>query len=343
MSGHRNAGRGTRAVVFGFAGPQLSAQERAFFSATQPFGFILFARNCRDPDQIKALTADLCSTVGRPDAPIFIDEEGGRVQRLKPPHWRNRPPARACGRLYELDPERGLRAAWLHGRLIAADLFPLGIGVDCAPVADVPAPGSHGVIGDRAFAEDARTVARLALAFSEGLRDGGVLPVVKHLPGHGRAIVDSHNELPRVDASLAELDSIDFAPFRALAGLPFGMTAHVLYSAIDAREPATLSARVIGGVIRRMIGFSGILLSDDLSMKALSGSLGKRTELAFTAGCDIVLHCNGDLSEMREVGETTPALSAAIEQRYAEGIVAPQLLYRDAALLELDGLLEGVS
>jgi beta-N-acetylhexosaminidase len=330
-----------RAVIFGLGGPRLTAPERAFMGRARPFGFILFERNCADPDQVRALTAELRATVGRADAPILIDEEGGRVQRLKPPHWTKRPAAAAIGALYRADRERGLRAAWLAGRLIAADLFPLGIDVDCAPVADVPAPGSHRIIGDRAFGTDPDAVAALARAMSEGLIAGGVAPVAKHIPGHGRARADSHAELPRVGASRAELAAIDFAPFRALADLPFAMTAHVLYEAFDAARPATLSPVVIAQVIRAAIGFEGLLMSDDLSMAALAGGLGARAAQALAAGCDLVLHCNGKLSEMEEVAAMIPALPAARLAYYRSWAarLAPAPVYRDAAALELAGLL----
>ena len=330
-----------RAAIFGIGGPRLTEPERAFLGRAQPFGFILFERNCIDPDQVRTLTAELRASVGRTDAPILIDEEGGRVQRLKPPHWPKRPAAGAIGALYRADRERGLRAAWLAGRLIAADLFPLGIDVDCAPVADVPAPGSHGIIGDRAFGTEPETVAALARAMSEGLIAGGVLPVVKHIPGHGRARADSHRELPRVGASRGELAASDFAPFRALAELPFAMTAHVLYEAFDAARPATLSPVVIDQVIRGTIGFKGLLMSDDLSMAALAGGLGARAAQALAAGCDLVLHCNGKLSEMEEVATMTPALPAPRLAYYRSWAarMAPAPVYRDAAALELAGML----
>ncbi len=330
-----------RAAIFGIGGPRLTEAERAFLGRAQPFGFILFERNCADPDQVRALTAELRASVGRADAPILIDEEGGRVQRLKPPHWPKRPAAGAIGALYRADRERGLRAAWLAGRLIAADLFPLGIDVDCAPVADVPAPGSHSIIGDRAFGAEPETVAALARAMSEGLIAGGVLPVIKHIPGHGRARADSHRELPRVGASRGELAASDFAPFRALAELPFAMTAHVLYEAFDAALPATLSPVVIDQVIRGTIGFKGLLISDDLSMAALAGGLGARAAQALAAGCDLVLHCNGKLGEMEEVATMTPTLPEARLAYYRSWAarIAPTPVYHDAAALELAGML----
>jgi len=297
----------TLAAIFGMAGPRLSPEETAFFRDAQPWGFILFGRNVESPDQVRALTSALRETVGRADAPILIDQEGGRVQRLRPPQW----PAYPTGETYRHLRGTGLSArdfAWLGGRLIAADLAELGINVDCAPVADVPARGAHDVIGDRAFARDASEVVSLARAMAEGLIAGGVLPIIKHIPGHGRAGADSHKSLPIVDASLADLEGVDFAAFQGLADLPMAMTAHVVFTAVDPTRPATTSPVVIDQVVRKAIGFDGLLMSDDLSMEALSGDLRSRAETSLAAGCDVVLHCNGSMQEMTRVASATGEL-----------------------------------
>jgi beta-N-acetylhexosaminidase len=305
----------TRACILGCSGTSLTADERELFTATQPFGFILFARNIDDPDQVRALVRDLRTNVGRADAPVLIDQEGGRVQRLKPPHWSDLPPAALYGEIYARDRARGENATRLGAQLIAAELTSLGINVDCVPVADLRHPDGHDIIGDRAYGSEPLTVAELAGAAAEGLIEGGVLPVVKHIPGHGRARADSHEELPVVATPLNELDRTDFEPFRRLAGLPVAMTAHVVYSAIDPARPATVSPIVVSEIIRCRIGFGGLLLTDDLSMKALQGALGDRAEAAFAAGCDIALHCNGRLDEMREVVAATPVLSGEAARR----------------------------
>ena len=267
----------------------------------RPWGFILFARNCASPAQVRALVGDLRATVGRDDAPVLIDQEGGRVARLCPPHWPARPAPRQIGRLAEHDPDAGREAAWLHGRLLAADLAPLGISIDCAPVLDLALPGRTAAIGDRALAADPELAGCLGQAMAEGLLAGGILPVIKHLPGHGRARRDSHVGLPVVAAGAELMARTDWVPFHACRSLPLAMTAHVLYPGLDATRPATLSPTIIAEVIRGAIGFHGLLLSDDLSMGALRGSLGERTAAARAAGCDVALHCNGDLAEMVEV------------------------------------------
>ncbi len=307
----------TRACILGCAGPALSAEEARVFADARPWGFILFGRNIEAPDQVRALTAALRASVGRPDAPILIDQEGGRVQRLRPPRWRALPPARAIGRLAETDRSAGGDAAWLTGQLVAADLAALAITVACAPVADVPAPGADEVIGDRAYAGDPTLVAELARAMANGLLAGGVLPVVKHVPGHGRAAADSHLALPIVEASLADLLATDFAAFAALADLPAAMTAHVVYAAIDPQRPATTSPKVIQEIVRGEIGFDGLLMSDDLSMKALTGDLGERARASLAAGCDVVLHCNGDPAEMAAVVAATGPLAGRAAERAA--------------------------
>ncbi|MDE2355501.1 MAG: beta-N-acetylhexosaminidase [Alphaproteobacteria bacterium] len=309
------------AVVLGLKGPQLSAAEAEFFRAQDPWGFILFARNIETPDQTRDLIARLRACVGRADAPVFVDQEGGRVQRFRPPHWSAYPPgARYAAAARDADEARDL--AWLGGRLMAEELFALGVSVDCAPVADVPVAGAHDVIGDRAFSHDPARVADLAGAQAEGLMAGGVLPVVKHIPGHGRAGADSHLALPRVSASLADLAASDFVPFRALANLPMAMTAHVVFEAIDAEAPATTSPAVISRIIRGDIGFDGLLISDDLSMQALSGTLRARAEAARTAGCDMLLHCNGDMAEMVEVVAGAAPLTGAPARRAEAALAA---------------------
>lgn len=262
------------------------------------------------------MVADLRGCVGRADAPVMIDQEGGRVARLKPPHWPEFPPAKVYADLYAQNPEKGLEAARLGGQLIAFELAQLGITVDCAPVLDVPQPGADPIIGDRAFGPDAATIVRTAGAFIDGLKAGGVAAVIKHIPGHGRALVDSHKDLPRVDATLEALQSVDFAPFKALHMASWAMTAHVVYEALDATQPATTSAGVIETVIRRQIGFRGVLLSDDLSMKALSGDFADRARACLEAGCDVALHCNGDMDEMVQVARGAFPMTRASWARY---------------------------
>ncbi len=305
----------TSAAIYGCAGTTLSAAERSFFRDADPFGFILFARNVATPEQVRALVADLRASVGRADAPVLIDQEGGRVRRLRPPHWRASPPASAFAALYARDHDAAVEASRLNGRLLAAELLALGIDVDCAPVLDVPVAGAHDVIGDRAFGHAPEPVIALGGAQAEGLLAGGVMPVAKHIPGHGRAMADSHLELPVVDASLDELRASDFAPFRALADIPWGMTAHVLYRALASNRPATTSERIVADVIRGWIGFDGFLLSDDLSMKALGGSFGERARLSLDAGCDAVLHCNGRMEEMTAIADAVAPLSSVARIR----------------------------
>jgi beta-N-acetylhexosaminidase len=292
----------------------LRPEERTFFSGADPAGFILFRRNCASPDQVRRLVDALRDSVGRADAPVLIDQEGGRVARLRPPHWRTYPSAARVGALP--DPIAA-EAAWLGARLIADDLAQLGISVDCLPVVDLPIAGADPVIGDRAYGRHCARVAQLARAVCDGLIEGGVLPVLKHIPGHGRAEVDSHLSCPVVQAGYDELCHSDFAPFRALAAMPWAMTAHIVYRAID-DAPATLSRKVVGEIIRREIGFDGVLISDDLSMHALGGGLGERTGGTLAAGCDLVLHCNGRLEEMAEVvaaaAPITPEAAARLER-----------------------------
>ena len=313
-------------AIYGCAGVSLTAQEQDFFRQTRPWGFILFARNISERGQVKALVEQLRETVGDAKAPILIDQEGGRVARLKPPHWRERPPAARFGALYTDNPEAAREAVYLNARLIAHDLASLGINVDCLPVLDVPVAGSHDIIGDRAFAHDPLTVIALGRAQIEGLMDGGVLPIMKHIPGHGRAGADSHLALPRVGARRDELSASDFVTFRSLDQCPIAMTAHVVYESIDPQRPATTSPKVIRDVIRGEIGFEGLLMSDDLSMKALDGPLSVRARQAQFAGCDLVLHCNGDLGEMREVASEVKTLDGQSLKRSEQALahlVAP--------------------
>ncbi len=304
-----------KAFICGCEGTRLNAAEQAFLAAEQPWGLILFKRNIAEPAQIRGLVGAFREAVGRPDAPVLIDQEGGRVQRMGPPGWRAYPAARAIGDLYRADRLAGLKAARAAGRLIAADLSEAGINVDCLPVLDVPQPGSHPVIGDRAYGEAPEEIAVLARAAAEGLMAGGVLPVIKHIPGHGRATADSHHDLPRVSASLADLERVDFVPFAALADLPLAMTAHMIYEAVDAERPATLSPRVMAEVVRGAIGYDGLVMTDDLSMQALSGTLDARATAAIDAGCDMLLHCNGHLDEMRAVAGAAPVLQGRAEAR----------------------------
>ena len=310
-------GRVPRAVIFGCTGPSLTDWERAFFADSDPLGFILFRRNCETPDQIRALVTALRGTVNRADAPVLIDQEGGRVARLRPPHWEARPAAGLFAALAERDSDRALEAVRLNARLLAEDLRPLGITVDCAPVLDLRWPDAHEVIGDRAFGSEPARVAALGRAFCEGLLAGGVLPVVKHMPGHGRALCDSHHDLPRVTAPLADLERSDFEAFRLLADAPWGMTGHIVFEAIDPARPATTSPKVISEIIRTTIGFNGVLVSDDLSMKALSGGLGERAAASLAAGCDVALHCNGEPAEMEAVTAAAGPLGAAAQRRLA--------------------------
>lgn len=297
-------------VIYGCHGTELLPEEKQFFREAQPWGFILFGRNIGTPEQVRRLVGDLRDCVSDEHAAVLIDQEGGRVARLKPPHWKARLPPQSFGVLKQHSAAVARESAYLNARLIAHELCELGVNVDCTPVLDVPEEGADDVIGDRAFAADPFTIIELGRAVIEGMLDGGVLPVMKHIPGHGRATVDSHKALPRVDAPIEELSAIDFVTFRSLNHCPMAMTAHVVYEQIDPQRPATLSPKVIRDVIRGEIGFEGVLLSDDISMQALSGPLGMRARTALFSGCDIVLHCNGSLKEMREI---------ALEVRPLEG------------------------
>jgi beta-N-acetylhexosaminidase len=309
-----------RAFITGLGGLTISANERAFVREAQPWGLIIFKRNVSTSEQVSAFVRSFRDIVGW-QAPVLVDQEGGRVQRLGPPHWPAYPPGAFYGALYDREVSRGLSVARLAGHLLAADLNGLGIDVDCLPLADVPAPGADPVIGDRAYGTEAAKVAAIAGALAQGLLAGGVLPVLKHLPGHGRASTDSHHKLPLVDTDRVTLETTDFAAFRPLAGLPLGMTAHVVFSAIDPVAPATTSVTMVREVIRGFIGFQGLLMSDDVSMNALSGTIAERSRAAFAAGCDVVLHCNGKLDEMTAVAGEAPKLDGAAVKR-AEAALA---------------------
>ncbi len=305
----------TTALIVGCAGKELSREEKAFFKAVQPWGFILFRRNVETPDQVRKLVDQLRGTVGRADAPVLIDQEGGRVQRLGPPHWPVYPAGRKYGLMAGNDPLVRRELTRLGARLMAHDLLKLGINVDCVPVLDVPVSGAHDVIGDRAYASDPESIAVMGRAAAEGMIAGGVLPVIKHIPGHGRAGADSHLALPVVDTPRDELSRTDFMPFRHLADMPLAMTAHVVYTAIDRKRPATTSSKVMREVIRGEIGYGGLVMSDDLSMKALAGDFGARTKAAIKAGCDVVLHCNGDMAEMTPIAKAAPELKGVAMRR----------------------------
>ena len=306
------------AVFYGVSGTVLTETERDFFARANPLGFIVFKRNCENPLQVRALVDAMRTSVGRPDAPVLVDQEGGRVTRFKPPHWRPAPAAGRFARLARRALAEAAEATRLNARLIAAELAEVGVTVNCLPVLDLALDGAHNVIGDRAFGGDPNTVAELGRATAEGLLDGGVLPVMKHMPGHGRSLVDSHESLPVVDVDLATLEATDFAPFRMLSSLPWGMTGHVVYRAIDSR-PATLSPTVIERVIRGHIGFKGLLVTDDIGMGALPGRLGERSAAALAAGCDVVLHCTGDMAEMAEIAAAATPMTDAGLDRLAEG------------------------
>lgn len=331
------------AAVFGCASTELSNDEREFFADANPLGFILFKRNCDTPAQVRTLVGDLRESVGREDAPILIDQEGGRVARLGPPHWRAAPAAARFGELANSDRGRALEAVYLSYRLIADELHALGISVVCAPVLDVARPETTGAIGDRAFSADPHIVGALGLAACAGLLAGGVLPVIKHMPGHGRPTVDSHVRLPEISAGRAELVRSDFVPFAMAAGMGWGMSAHVCYTALDDKHPATQSPTVIDKIIRGEIGFAGFLVSDDICMAAMHGDAGDRAEASLAAGCDAVLHCDGALPAMERVAGSTPMLTDAACERLlrAEAMRgAPDAIDRAAAVDRLQRCLE---
>ncbi|MDA1091233.1 MAG: beta-N-acetylhexosaminidase [Proteobacteria bacterium] len=311
------------AVIYGCSGTVLTDAEKAFFADVRPAGFILFGRNCLDPDQVVALVTELKNISGQAETPILIDQEGGRVQRLGRPHWPDRPAAAVFRNLAAHDLPSATAAARLNAELIAADLAALGINVNCAPVLDVPAAGAHEIIGDRAYGDDPDTVAALGLAVCEGFFSRGIMPVIKHIPGHGRAGADSHLELPIVDAAAGDLSTIDFRPFQALSRMPFftpwAMTAHVVYTALDPDRPATTSTTVIKDIIRGTIGFDGVLVSDDIGMKALGGPFAGRATQSLAAGCDLVLHCSGEMAEMEDVAKGLRPITSEASARLARG------------------------
>ncbi|MCF8474473.1 MAG: beta-N-acetylhexosaminidase [Emcibacter sp.] len=315
-------------------GLSLNAEEKAMFKELKPFGFILFARNCQSPDQIKKLTDEMKETVDREDIPILIDQEGGRVCRLNAEYWRTPPTSQALSNLYKHDHEKGLIATKINARLIAEDLRHLGISVNCYPLLDLRISGADQVIGDRSFGDDVKDITLLAEAACEGLFSGGVLPVIKHIPGHGRATADSHKALPVVDTSLDILQETDFAPFKALNNMPLAMTAHIIYSAVDPHNPATLSETVIRQVIREQIGFKGVLISDDMNMKALSGKVSENVKRALRAGCDLVLHCNGSLKERREVLEALYDINK-VSEKWTETMFSRRQKINDINKLEM--------
>lgn len=304
-------------VIFGCEGLSLTDKEKTFFSEMKPAGFILFSRNIESREQVAALTSEMRKAVGRHKVPILIDQEGGRVQRMTEPEWRKYPPMGLFGEMASKDPTLAASALRLNCRLLADDLRRVGINVNCLPLLDVATNTTSLAIGDRAFSADPSLVSALGRIVCDALQASGVLPVVKHMPGHGRATVDSHYDLPIVDASVEELEVTDFAPFRVLKDAPFGMTAHIKYTEIDAAKPATLSRIVIGRVIRMKIGFGGVLISDDLSMKALSGSLDELAAETLAAGCDLALHCNGKIEEMQAIAAAIPDIAPQLETRIA--------------------------
>lgn len=335
-----------RAVVLGCAGTALDADEYGFMADADPAGFILFQRNCESPEQVQDLVASLRDAVARPDAPVLVDQEGGRVARLGPPHWHAPPATALLGALARIDGAAGVRAAWLSARLVAADLYPLGITVNCAPVLDLQFGHDGNAIGDRSLGADPHEVARLGRAVMGGLAAGGIVPAIKHMPGHGRATADSHAVLPRVDASFASLRARDFLPFRALRDAPAGLTSHVCYTALDAERPGTLSRTVIGEAVRGAIGFDGLLFSDDLSMGALTGPVGVRAAASLAAGCDVALHCNGKRDEMEEVAAAVPQLNGRARERFDRMLSArlePDPFDEAEGRLELDALLARMS
>lgn len=334
------------ATILGLSGPRLSVAERTFFRDADPWAFILFARNVENPDQVRRLTGDLRDAVGR-DALVFVDQEGGRVQRLKAPHWRAYPSGATYASIHDLDTAAGRRACHLGHRLIADDLRAVGITANCTPVLDLPQADADPIISDRALGQTTRRIVDLAHAAMSGLMVGGVAPVIKHIPGHGRATVDSHKALPRIDNSLATLEHSDFSPFKRLSDAPMAMTAHAVYMAADDKEPVTTSRKALKSLIRDAIGFDGLLMSDDLDMKALTGnSLQSKTKSALDAGCDIALQCSGKLVHMVEVAKGARPLSGrALERaRIAEGCAtAPEPMDRAEVEAEFDHLMARVA
>ncbi|MEK1926794.1 MAG: beta-N-acetylhexosaminidase [Rhizobium giardinii] len=332
----------SKAFISGCKGLTITPEEKAFFAGERPWGFILFGRNIGEPEQISDLVASLRDSVGNPDAPVLIDQEGGRVQRIRPPIVPQYPNGAAIGEIYRRDREQGLRAAWLMSRLHAFDLMRFGITVDCLPVLDVPIEGSSDVIGNRAYGHDPQAVAAIGAAAAAGLKAGGMLPVMKHMPGHGRAFVDSHHKLPVVDVPFDELAKSDFVPFVAMKNELMAMSAHIVFTAIDPENPATTSPKVVEGVIRGHIGFDGLLMSDDVSMNALAGNIEERARGIVAAGLDLVLHCHGIMDEMLQVARVVPVISGetlrrvkAVEAGFAKPDASDEAALRD----EFNGML----
>jgi beta-N-acetylhexosaminidase len=326
----------SKAFISGCKGLAITPEEKAFFAGERPWGFILFGRNIGEPEQISDLVASLRDSVGNPDAPVLIDQEGGRVQRIRPPIVPQYPNGAAIGEIYRRDREQGLRAAWLMSRLHAFDLMRFGITVDCLPVLDVPIEGSSDVIGNRAYGHDPQAVAAIGAAAAAGLKAGGMLPVMKHMPGHGRAFVDSHHKLPVVDVPFEELAKSDFVPFVAMKNELMAMSAHIVFTAIDPENPATTSPKVVDDVIRGHIGFDGLLMSDDVSMNALAGNIEERARGIVAAGLDLVLHCHGIMDEMLQVARVVPVISGetlrrvkAVEAGFAKPDASDEAALRD--------------
>jgi beta-N-acetylhexosaminidase len=325
-----------KSLIVGCSGPELTGDERSFLNDVRPCGLILFARNCISPDQIRCIVADARECAGS-DLLVLVDQEGGRVQRMGPPHWRKYPAARSFASHYQSDPEEALEAAHAVTRLMAADLHEVGINVDCAPVLDVPVPGAHEIIGDRSYGETPEAIIALGRVVSDAFLAGGVLPVIKHIPGHGRARADSHKDLPVIDASLVELEEVDFKPFAALNDLPMAMTAHVVLKTLDEGAPASVSAFIIDEVIRKRIGFDGLLMCDDLDMAALSGTLPERARAVLAGGCDVALHCSGVFKDMVKVAAVVPELSGKALERFERvlGCLKPPVPFDEQRALEL--------
>ncbi len=335
-----------KAVIFGCSGTILTDSEKSFFERVQPLGFILFERNCQTPVQLKNLVTSLKECVGRGDVRILMDQEGGRISRLPGNYWRVPPKASLFGDLYENDPDTAYQAAYSNALLIASDLNALGINVNCAPLADVPFLGAHPVISDRAFSSYVDVTAALCVAVIQGLQHMGITPVLKHFPGHGRAMVDSHEKLPVIKTSKQDLFDSDFDCFKqvlatlhqTLCAEPWGMTAHAVYTAIDDYYPATFSSKVIDNIIRGAMDFQGFLVSDCLTMNALHGPMMERVRYAIEAGCDAVLHCNGDFSEMLDVASVVPELSDESVERLSDSV--PQKIYDMVDIVELEANLK---
>jgi len=329
-------------AIFGCEGLKLSQAERSFFKEVQPAGYILFARNIEDPAQVRALTDEFKAISGE-DTFILIDQEGGRVQRMREPHWRKYPPMGFFGEMAKTDRARAFETLKLNIQLIAHDLLDVGVNVDCLPLLDVPIDGADQIIGDRAFSCDIQMIADMGQVVIDTFMECGVFPVIKHIPGHGRALVDSHLSLPKVGETHGVLSASDFAPFKAVSKAPFAMTAHIVYSDIDPDAPATQSKRVINNTIRGEIGFDGLLMTDDLSMKALSGTMATRAKASLDAGCDLLLHCNGDMMEMTEIAEADIKASSALTSRLdkiRESVKSPKGLDIEAIELRYKQIIE---